>query len=202
MFDSGVSAKEFVEKLKAEADIAFDIENRDYLRWLNSLEQLLYREIIQEQAEFYVDLNTEIIFPYTVCEDYSPVRFEDIYSVFADGRQLAKSTVTSGVIFPDTFYKKNDRLCFNTRANEIRIVYIVRPPMKEFDGGNIKTSDDNRYNVKLPIEFLDLALAKCRGEAYKLANENVMAANWLNDYNLLLESFKLWAENKKPLLGM
>jgi hypothetical protein len=56
--------------------------------------------------------------------------------------------------------------------------------------------------VMLPIEFIDLIKAKLRGEAYKYANEDNLAAKWLNDYNVLVETFKAWLSNKQPEFGI
>jgi len=54
----------------------------------------------------------------------------------------------------------------------------------------------------LPIEFIDLAKAKLRGEAYKVANEDSLAAKWINDYNMLVETFKAWIERERANFGM
>ena len=54
----------------------------------------------------------------------------------------------------------------------------------------------------VPVEFIDLVKAKLRGEAYKLVNEGEIAAMWLNDYNILLETFKAWISEKAPNFGM
>ena len=52
MFDSGISVKDLVEELKTtEVDIALEIPNATYVSWLNSLQQLLYSEIIKEQKK-------------------------------------------------------------------------------------------------------------------------------------------------------
>ena len=56
-------------------------------------------------------------------------------------------------------------------------------------------------NVMLPYEFIDLAKAKIRSEAYKLVNEFTSAANWVNDFNILLENLKVWVQLKKSNFG-
>jgi hypothetical protein len=54
----------------------------------------------------------------------------------------------------------------------------------------------------LPAEFIELAKAKLRGESYKYANEDGLAAKWLNDYNALLETFKVWVQSKSANFGI
>ena len=45
-------------------------------------------------------------------------------------------------------------------------------------------------------------IAELRGEAYKLCNEDAVAAKWLNDYNALLDSFRQWLVLRQPNFGM
>lgn len=203
MFDSGISVKELVDELISEVDIALDIPNATYVSWLNSLQQLLYTEVIKEQKKTTVQAteNQINISSIEVGSDENKPRFEDIYTIYADRRQLIKSTVASGVIFRDTFYKNNGNIGYNTKKapTEITIIYIVRPAIIQVTShGNITEG----VNVMLPIEFIDLAKAKLRGEAYKLANEDALAAKWLNDYNTLLETFKVWIAEKSPNFGL
>ena len=196
MFNSGKKVKDLIAELRDEVDIAVEIPTSTYLEWLTSLEHLCYSEIIKEQREISV-LNPTT--PVTINElpisdDEAPIRFEDIYTVYADDVQLIKSTLASGRIFPDTFYKDNDNLGFNSLYNtrELKIVYLARPKVKTDDNGN----------VMFPVEFLDLVKAKLRGEAYKLADENNQSAKWINDYNIKLEHFKVWCNNRASQFGM
>jgi len=78
-------------------------------------------------------------------------------------------------------------------VEEMVIVYLVRPIVKTTAVSG---------NVMVPYEFIDLITAKLRGEAYKLCNEDAVAAKWLNDYNALLESFKQWLAIRQAKLGM
>lgn len=203
MFNSRISVNDLIEELQNEVDIALPIHNITYVNWLNALQQLLYTEVIKEQRKVVLKapLQSPIdIASIEVSNEENRPYFEDIYAVYADGVQLMKSTVTSGVIFPDTFYKENNNIGYNTKntPSELTIVYIVKPAF-------ITVANDDSINesyVMIPLEFIDLVKAKLRGEAYKLANEDELAAKWLNDYNILLETFKAWVADKSPNFGM
>jgi hypothetical protein len=206
MFDSGISVNAIVEELNTEVDIALDIPNKTYVQWLNALQQLLYTEVIKEQKRFVLvspppsTIGMDVI---VTDNNENPPRFEDIYAVYADDVQLIKSTVTSGIIFPFTYYKDNNNIGYNTRIvdgvqvipNEVTIVYIIKPALIDYN-------DIEKATVMMPIEFIDLVKAKLRGEAYKLANEDVLSAKWLNDYNILLENFKMWISEKASNFGI
>ena len=204
MYDSGISVKDLVEELKnTEIDIALEIPDETYVSWLNSLQQLLYTDIIKEQKKIVLKTDSEspltVSLPQVGNDENSP-RFEDIYAIYADDTQLIKSTLTSGVIFPDTYYKENNGIGVHTKAEpkELTIIYIVKPPLITMTSQG-KISD---ANVMIPVEFIDLVKAKLRGEAYKLANEDSLAAKWLNDYNVLLETFKAWITDKSANFGI
>lgn len=198
MFDSGIKVADLIEEIKNEADIAIPISDASYVGWLNALEQLIYSEIIKEQAKVLVvpEAHTVELSTIDVPEGLDSIRFEDIYAVYSGGLQLKFSTLTSGVIFPKTYYKSENNLGLSGDVSgEIKVIYTVRPSIKTVDG----IEDDV---VMLPPEFIDLAKAKLRGEAYKLANEDILAAKWLNDYNVLLETFKAWVQSKAPAFGI
>lgn len=196
MFNSGKSVKELITELKSEVDIAPEIPTSTYLIWLNSIEQLCYSEFIKEQREIIVENPTTSVSlaNLEISTDEAPIRFEDIYAVYSDGVQLMKTTLASGQIFPDTFYKNGDNLGLNLpyMTKELKIIYFVRPKIKTAETGN----------VMMPIEFIDLVKAKMRGEAYKLVNEDSVASKWLNDYNVLLENFKAWCDNRASQFGV
>ena len=204
MFDSGMPVKDLVAELKTEVDIALEIPDATYVQWLNYLQQVLYTEVIKEQKKkvFQPPFENNLIDVSSMAEnnENTPI-FEDIHAVYADDTQLIKSTVTSGVIFRNTFFRITDKLAFNTEnvPEKITIIYFVRPALvKPTSHGNISEG----VNVMVPVEFIDLVKAKLRGEAYKLANEGELAAMWLNDYNVHLETFKVWIAEKSPNFGL
>lgn len=206
MLDSKIKTVDLINQIKAEADISYPLPDESYIMWLNSLEQLLYTEVIQEQGKVELSkTNTDLtniadVFVETeklsVPTGESMPRFEDIYTIYADNTQLIKTTVTSGGIFPDTYYKLRNGIAMNLRKEpeKLKIIYIVKPELKTEKNYESST-------VKIPVEFIDLVKAKLRGESYKIANEDGLAAKWLNDYNILLETFKLWVANKQSNFG-
>lgn len=200
MFNSGVKAADLIARIKDEADVAIPIPDINYIMWLNSVEQLLYTELIQEQGEITVanvSGNVIDISSLTVPKDEEAVRFEDIHAIYADNTQLIESTLASGVIFPNTYYKVRNNIGLNLKKQPqtIKIIYFVRPILKT------EANASSEY-VKVPPEFIDLVKAKLRGEAYKVANEDSLAAKWINDYNVLLETFKMWIQGKQSEFGL
>ena len=131
-------------------------------------------------------------------DDEANIRFEDIHAVYADETQLIKSTLASGVIFSNAYYKEDVSLGIKLSELpvKVKVVYCVRPVPKS--AGALTDND----TVKVPVEFIDLVKAKLRGEAYKLSNEDGLAAKWLNDYNVLLETFRIWFSEKQPEFGL
>lgn len=209
MFDSGISVKSLVEDLNAEVDIALDIPDTSYAEWLNSLQQLLYSEIIKEQRKKTIEnpSSNVISMPFEVGTNENGPRFEDIYAVYVGKKQLMKTTLASGAIFADTYCKANNDLWINTLSplEKVEIIYFVKPALvtcNTHKNINEKYEDGTPVNVMVPVEFIDLVKAKLRGEAYKLANEDSLAAKWLNDYNVLLETFKAWVAEKSSKFGM
>ena len=200
MFDSGIKAAALIEQIKKEADIAIPVPDSSYILWLNALEQLLYTELIREQEKIelsnvsgsVIDIDT-----LSVPVGEGSVRFEDILAIYADRTQLIRSTVASGSIFPDTYYKTGNNIGLNLafQPERIKLIYLVKPELKTAD--NINTR-----NIMLPVEFTELVKAKLRGEAYKLVNEDSIAAKWINDYNILLETFKSWLSAKQADFGL
>ena len=144
-----------------------------------------------------LDARVDFLSDFPTAEGEEKVRFEDVHAVFADNTQLIKSTLTSGVIFPNAYFKDGNRFNVNLTESpsEITVMYYAKPELKTVD-------DFANKNVMVPIEFIELVKSKLRGEAYKLVNEGELAAVWLNDYNILLETFKAWVSQKQSTFGM
>lgn len=193
MYDSGITAKAFIETIQAEADISMPIPEASWLRWINTVEQFLYAEILAEYVRVWMQYESETI-PFS--EIGVGVTFDDIISVYGDDVELDRAGVIAGHIVTDrpmywTDYAGN--LVLNTPDNPtyMTIVYRLRPALKVT--GN--------ETIALPAEWLDMLAARMRSEAYKIANEDGHSGKWMNDYNMQLESFKIWAAKRNERYG-
>lgn len=209
MFDSGITAEDIIGQVKSEADIALPVSDECCIQWLNAAERLLYTEIIKEQGMMQfgfvwrpvpgavtetIDLSKPSA---AVSDEEDTPSFEDVYAVYSDGVQLIRSTLTSGGIFPNTYYGNGISLTVHLSKypGTVEVYYNVKPKLITLDNMGSR-------KVRVPVEFIDLIKAKLRGEAYKLANEGELAAVWLNDYNALLETFKEWVASRQPAFGI
>lgn len=223
MFDSGVTANDFISALKSETDIAPDIPDSYYIDWINGVEQTLYDNVVREEAEktlsssvnvpggtdsFYVALSD---FHFTSLSGESPIvcdglRFEDVVSVQLNNSgvlyNLAKVSYKAGKTGPFTnvYWKYRDYIGIKIPKSNIAqtvMPYIeckLRPIPKA-------TNNINTQHIMVSPEYLDMVRAKVRGEAYKFANEDALAAKWLNDYNQQLEYFRAWIASNKSTFG-
>ena len=202
MYDSGVSASSYISEIKSEADISTDIPDSSFLRWINAVEQFIYTEIIDERVAHetaYTSIqNNKIplsgVTPPTECAIPS---YDDVKEIYCDGEELEKSGVSAIATFPDkaVFYSDySGNIVINPTftPKKVKIIYTIRPALK---------TSQTSGNIKMPIEFLDIVGARMRGEAYKIANEDGLAAKWLADYNNQLESFKMWASERNSRYG-
>lgn len=205
MYDSGIKVKAFLDALDNEADISVEIPRSGPLRWLSAVEQFVYSEILREYVSATVDLTSvpvDVIpldgLPIPEGADL-PV-YDDVIRVYGeDGQELRKAGAIAGYEFPDfdLFYPDyRGGLVLHTRLEQskVTIIYRLRPVIKT-------AANEASLNVALPAEYLDMAGAKIRGEAYKIANEDGLAAKWLADYNQQIENFKIWASSRNERYG-
>ena len=204
MYDSGVQVKDFIGTLDDEVDIALEIPYANKLRWLSAVEQFAYTEVLKEYVRATVDISenpTDIIrLDVLPVPDGAAVPiYDDVIRIYGeDGQELQKGGAIAGYEFPekDLYYMNYDgNVVLSTRLEqaEITVIYRLRPV--------IKTDDNDELHVALPVEYLDMAGAKIRGEAYKIANEDGLAAKWLSDYNQQVENFKVWAIQRNERYG-
>lgn len=206
MYHSGVLVNNFIESLKDEADISLEIPEAAWYRWLNTVEQFVYTEVLKDYVsaeisleDYPSDVVSLSLLP--VPEDASAVCFDDVIRVYGEnGTEIPKGGASSAYEFPEKslFYGNGQTaLVLSTPEEQVRIgvVYRLRPVLKSAENGA-------SLEVALPPEYLDMAAAKMRGEAYKLANEDSLAAKWLQDFNQQVENFKVWAMSRNERFGI
>lgn len=207
VFDSGVSAGDLISKVRQETDIALPIPDELYLEWIGAVEQLLYSEIIRQRKKYITEdisegVGTIKLSDITPSDKEDNVRFQDIDTVFWGTEQLIFSTLTAGGIFQGCWWQDGENLGYHVGvtsdesgtgivSHPVTVIYFVRPKFKT----------DPAQNINLPREFLSLVSAYLRGQAYKIANEDALAAKWINDYNILVETFRGWMETKQARFG-
>lgn len=203
MYDSGITARALISNVSSEADITIPIDSESWYRWINAVEQFVYTEILNEYTSVtlnYAELTNDTINlnnDITTANGCAAPNFDDIIKIYADETELDRTSVISGLIFVDkplyyTDYSGNIKMNLTGYPENIVIVYRLRPELK---------SSLTDRNINIPIEFIDMLAARMRGEAYKIANEDNLSAKWLSDYNIQLESFKLWATRRNERYG-
>lgn len=204
MYDSGITAKNFIDSVKEESDITIVIPDASWYRWLASVEQILYTEVFKEYDVVKKDITdssaevTVSLADLPVASGCDSITFDDVIAVFMDYLELERSGETAALQYPEkplyyTDYSGKLYARSPIYAEQMLIVYRKRPP--------IKTATSTTSHVMVPVEWLDLVGAKLRGEAYKIANEDGLSAKWLNDYNTQLESLKVWAAKRNERYG-
>lgn len=204
MYDSGITAKNFIDSVKDESDITIVIPDASWYRWLASVEQILYTEVFKEYDVVKKDVTassaevTVTLRDLPVAVGCDSITFDDVIAVFMDYLELERSGETAALQYPEKllyYTDYNGKLYARSPiyAEQMVIVYRKRPP--------VKTATSTTSHVMVPVEWLDLVGAKMRGEAYKIANEDGLSAKWLNDYNTQLESLKVWAAKRNERYG-
>lgn len=199
MYDSGVSVTSLLSLLKEEVDIVGVISDEHYLRWVSSLEQLLYADIIAQYRITTVLLEEGrfSLSSLSVTEGERAVRFDDIVKIYVDIEEI----IRSGLIAAHQF--ASDKSIYYLDGEDVRVRYFGGDPSEVCVITRvvpaIKTEAES--TVKVPYEWLDMVLSKLRGEAYKIANDDAQAAKWLGDFNTQLESFKVWVGERQKWYG-
>ena len=196
MYDSGITIASLISQINSEADIATDIPDTTYLRLINAFQQLVYSEFIEDYRSATITSSGNITLSgITVGAGEAAVKYDDIIKVYAGDNELTKSGVITSISIPDKdiYYSSGTNVIIVSTSvyDTVKVVYRARPAI------SAAVTD----NVYVPYEWLELLAAKVRGEIYKIANEDNLAAKWLADYNTQLESFKAWAAKKNIRYG-
>lgn len=202
MYNSGITAKRLFSILREDVDIELSIGDGLCVLWLNAVQQMLYSEIVQEQNITVLENGGDAVLYSSLSrgdgEDVPAAR--DIVAVFADGAEAQRVSGGVGRILHGerpAWYDGGSGLCLMLpdRPEIVQIAHIVRPALVTEETASVSP-------VMVPPEFIPMILSRLRGEMYKIANEDGMAAKWLGEYNTELETFKVWAASHGKHYGM
>ena len=197
MFESGIKTNSLIKDVLKAADISVPISEELLTESYNRTEQLLYSEIIKEQDEANGFEATAGIFDFDLSQissqDYAPMRYEDIYTVYVDDTELTPTNLNSVEIMRNSFCKYRNGLRIHSNGGELSIIYCVRPALAE------ETATDK--TIKLPLEFVEMMRCKLKSDLYNTANDETNAAKWLDEYNNYLENFKAYLQTRTSTWG-
>ena len=206
MYDSNISAADLVSSVSEEVDISLTIPSSAWVRIINETEQKLYTDIIKEiRTVSLVSPVSPMFLPDTIPPDAGENQciFEDIAKVYADGGKtelLKAGAIAEYATRKNIYWKDGGKLAFrlvgDVSSDSMRVLYYVRPALKTVSDGVISSD-----HIALPVEFVEMMASRLRAEAYKIANEDSLAAKWMNDYNSYLEEFKEWTAMHNDIYG-
>lgn len=183
MLHSSITVGRLLEQVEKDMGLYQEIDRTVYFDALNECLCRLYNEVIDERASaLCVSDEGKIAYgniPTVAGQD--SVRQTDIRSVryaekplqYLPPERFDAVKSTDG----DFYTVKRDGIYLTpTRSTtKLSVTYTVRP--QRFGAGDLNGG------VPFPNEYLFLLRAKLRGEAYKLVNEDALAAKWLAEYN-------------------
>ena len=195
IYTSSYTGASLVEAVKSELEVIPLPGDTAFTRWLSSLEQLAWSEVIRMKRIAHATAENGILSldGISVPQDEAPICSADVCAVYIDGTQAMYGTAEESFLFsPETsVWRREGELEIAVsgvrEGADAAIVYFVRPQRR------LSLS----AAIALPDEFIELAASRLKGEAYRAANEDVLAAKWLADYNQRLEAFQNWCDRRR-----
>lgn len=135
MFDSDIFVSDLISEVLSSADISSPVSENILIESYNRTEQLLYSEIIKEQAsasDFSIDCGVSVFNLDSVSKaGAAPLRYEDIVSCYVEGKELTPTNLNSVKTMRNSFCKLDNNLCIHSNGGPLEIVYNVRPSLAE-----------------------------------------------------------------------
>ena len=135
MFDSDIFVSDLISDVLSSADISSPVSENVIIESYNRTEQLLYSEIIKEQALASGFLAESGIYDFDLAsvskDGAAQLRYEDIVSCYVEGKELTPTNLNSVKTMRNSFCKHDNNLCIHSNGGPIEIVYNVRPSIAE-----------------------------------------------------------------------
>lgn len=200
MFSCNVNAKTLLDETVAELGLYEELPRASLRAALNEAIGRLYIEVVREEAEIPCSPIDGVIKLSTLSlpADNASLRAEDILRIRKGLSQIHYLPPHRFLLVKSedgNFYTVRDQSLIFTptyTGHALHLIYRCRPrSYSERDEGRV---------LPVPDEYVTLLRAKLRGEAFKLANEDALAAKWLGEYNAILPAFAAYCERvRRPL---
>ena len=192
---SNTKASELINKIKHTLEVFTPPSDSVIYDILNRFIEGLYSGVINDIREAKIEKNEDGVYCLSYYEDgeTAGVRVCDVVKVACGeheyervGQEYPVRLCTEG----EHLYKMTDTGVLSLYSSEpeeesILVYFRAVPPLH--------TADDDR-EIELPSEFMDLAEAKLYSEIYRVLGEDVLCANWTEQYNMLMTRFGVWLE--------
>ena len=186
VYTSRVLIKDFLDELIADMGLYQQRDRAFYRERMNEALSFLYKAVIRWREEGEgVPQSGRLSCAAITSSVGTAMQGPDVLAVFRGSRQLrylppADLPAAAGM---EGFYTvTNDMILLSDGKNDrLRVIYLVRP---------LRYHEESESTViPLPDEFIPMLAARVRGEAYRLAGEDELAAKWLAVYNAGLADF-------------
>lgn len=201
MFSCNVMARTIIDETMTELGTYEELSRATCRTLLNETLGRLYTDVVREEAEVACSpADGAISFSALILpSDNAGLRAEDILRI-RKGTQfihyLPPQRFTLVQSADGNFYTvQGGKLLFTPTftGHGMHLTYLRRPrPFTEGDEGRM---------LPIPDEYVSMIRAKLRGEMFKLANEDALAAKWLGEYNAVLPAFAAYCERARRALS-
>ncbi len=197
IFTSSTTAKLLIDDVMEDLGLYEPPARADFYKFFNECLTRLYTEVICHCSS--VEMTTAngfITYNDLMVKAEQSVSGADICAVAVKSpfNPIMRATPFTQKLLTSTtpcYVCEKDRITFNSTTRQTYLIFYTYRP------STVTAGNESTLQVALPAEYHNLLRAKLRGEAYKLANEDDLAAKWLGEYNLLLEDFCRYVAVKK-----
>ena len=201
MFSGTTTAQTFLDDITQNLGLYEEFPRAVYRSVLNEAIGRLYTELVREEAEVTASPVDGVISlaSLSLPQDNAPLREEDILRIRKGTQQIHRLAPHHFPLVQSedgNFYTvQNKKILFTPSytGHTVHVTYLRRPLL--YDRNNEARA------LPIPDEYVPMIRAKLRGEMFKLANEDSLAAKWLGEYNATLPAIAAYCEKARRALS-
>ena len=202
IFSSLFTVKSMIDDVMEKLGLYTPPTRADFYKFYNECLTRLYTEVICHRSMVEMTVASGFVtYNDLMVKASQSVSGEDICDVAVKSpfNPILRATAWTQKLLPANtacYVCEKDRI--NLYPSSARQTYLI---FYTYRPSTVTAGNESTLQIALPPEYHNLLRAKLRGEAYKQANEDELAAKWLGEYNLLLEDFCRYVARKKEALS-